>query len=351
MRRFGKKYTKPSIGYLENQQFILAGEVKSLEKEIADFCETSHAVGCASGTDALLLSLIAAGVGPDDEVITTSYSFFATAGMIAWLRAKPVFVDIDPATFNLRTDQVARKITSRTKAIIAVHLFGQCARMEELTSLGLPVIEDACQSIGAKRHSRKAGSIGFTGCFSFFPTKNLGGYGDGGLITTNDPQIAEKLLKLRGHGQSTRYHHLSIGTNSRLDEIQAAVLRVKLRHLATWNQKRAEHAKFYEEKLRDLPIILPQLDSGNDSIHHQYVIRAQDRDRLKDHLSEKGIGTAVYYPVPLPHQPCFEYLKSAKEDFPAAQRCSAESLALPIYPELTTAQQQHVTDSIRANYK
>lgn len=335
---------------LESQKFILADRVKDLENEMLRFCETNDAIGCASGTDAILLSLLAAGVKEGDEVITTAYSFFATAGMIAWIKAKPVFVDIDPSTFNMKMDQVKAAVSGRTRAIIAVHLFGQCARVEELERLHIPVIEDACQSIGASRYGRKAGALGFTGCFSFFPTKNLGGYGDGGMITTNNNDVAVKLRQLRSHGQSSQYHHISIGTNSRLDELQAAVLCVKFRHLEEWNRKRAEHAKGYEEELGGLPLRLPQIDPGNHSIHHQYVILTAERDRLKLHLAEKGIGTAVYYPLPLPHQPCFSNLGFKQGQFPGAELCAAQSLALPIFPEMTPEQQDHVASTIRSFY-
>ena len=335
---------------MENQKFILADRVKELEDEMARFCETVHAIGCASGTDAVLLSLLAAGVRENDEVITTAYSFFATAGMIAWIKAKPVFVDIDPLTFNMKMNEVKAAVSGRTKAVIAVHLFGQCARVEELEGLNIPVIEDACQSIGASRYGRKAGSLGFTGCFSFFPTKNLGGCGDGGMITTGNTDTAVKLRQLRSHGQSSQYHHISVGTNSRLDELQAAVLCVKFRHLEEWNRKRAEHAKYYEEDLKSLPLRLPQVDPGNHSIHHQFVILSEERDRLKAYLAEKGIGTAVYYPLPLPHQPCFSNLGFKQGQFPGAELCAAQSLALPVYPEMSEQQLDYVTSTIRSFY-
>jgi dTDP-4-amino-4,6-dideoxygalactose transaminase len=336
---------------LESQKFILSDRVKEFENEAARFCETNYAIGCASGTDAVMLSLLAAGIQEGDEVITTSYSFFATAGMIAWVKAKPVFVDIDPATFNMKTDAVKARITNRTRAIVAVHLFGQCARMEDLQDLGFPVIEDACQSIGASRYGRKAGSLGFTGCFSFFPTKNLGGYGDGGMITTHSNDTALKLRQLRGHGESSRYHHTSVGTNSRLDELQAAVLSVKFRYLEQWNRKRAEHAEYYDDNLSGLPLRLPRTDTGNHSIHHQYVVLTESRDRLKQFLADRGIGTAIYYPLPLPHQPCFSYLGLKPGQFPGAELCAAQSLALPIYPEMTQQQQEYVASTIRSFYR
>lgn len=334
---------------LESQQFILGNEVAELESDVRHYTGAKHAIACASGTDALLLSLIALGVNPDDEIITTPFSFFATAGMIAWLRAKPVFVDIDPETFNIRTDRVAAKVTSRTKAIIAVHLFGQCCRIENLQKLDVSIIEDACQSIGAERHGKQAGTIGTTGCFSFFPTKNLGGYGDGGMITTNDDSIATALRELRTHGQSAEaYIHNRIGTNSRLDELQAAVLRTKFHHLNRWNDQRNTNARFYFETLKDLPIQLPRVDDGNKSIFHQFVIKSSNRDSLKSFLAEKGIGSAIYYPLPLHLQPCFEYLSYKRGDFPEAERCASEVLALPIYPELSQEQLGYVSDTIRS---
>ncbi|HEY7160918.1 MAG TPA: DegT/DnrJ/EryC1/StrS family aminotransferase, partial [Acidobacteriota bacterium] len=245
---------------LESQQFIFGTQVAEFEADMCRFSGAKHAIACASGTDALLLSLIALNVQPEDEIITTPFSFFATAGMIAWLHAKPVFVDIDAGTFNIKTDQVASKITLRTKAIIAVHLFGQCCQVENLQKLDVPIIEDACQSIGAQRNGKQAGTFGNTGCFSFFPTKNLGGYGDGGMITTNDSAIASILKQLRTHGQSAEpYIHQRIGTNSRLDELQAAVLRTKFPYLDRWNDQRNRNARYYLETLKDLPIELPRI--------------------------------------------------------------------------------------------
>ncbi len=332
---------------LERQKFILDTEVASLEREIAELCGARFAVGCASGTDALLLSLLALNAGEGDEVITASYSFFSTAGMISWIGAKPVFVDIDPRTFLLQPGQVRQKVTSKTKAVIAVHLFGQCSRMEELDGLGVPVIEDAAQAIGAARKGKPAGSLGITGCFSFFPTKNLGGYGDGGMITTNDETAATRIRLLRAHGQgSTKYLHQMTGTNSRLDELQAAVLRVKLKHLVEWNRKRNENARYYYEHLKDLPLDLPAVEPGNSHIYHQFVIKTVDRDRLQKFLSEKGIGTAVYYPLPLPLQPCFAGLGHKRGDFPDAEQCAETSLALPVYPELTEQQLDFVASQI-----
>lgn len=328
---------------LKKQKFILDEEVRSLEKEISELTGTRFAIGCGSGTDALLLSLAALGIGPGDEVLTTSYSFFATAGMISWLDATPVFVDIDPRTFNLRTDQIESRITSRTKAILGVHLFGQCCMMEELQRFGLPVLEDAAQAIGSTRNGKQAGSMGVCACFSFFPTKNLGAYGDAGMIVTNDEKLAAKIKMLRSHGQEMqRYHHTMIGTNSRLDEIQAAVLRVKLRHLKEWNQKRASHAAYFNQHLKDLPVETPVIEEGNVSNFHQYVIKTEKRDELKTYLADHGIGSAIYYPVILPLQPCFSALGYKRGDFPDAEKCAQTSLALPIHQDLSQDQLETV---------
>ena len=332
---------------LATQKFILGEEGRRLETEVAEQTGTKFAIACASGTDALLLSLTALGVGRGDEVITTSYSFFATAGMISWLGATPVFVDIDPATFNLQTDEVAKKITTQTKAILAVHLFGQCCAIEELLRLGFPVIEDAAQAIGSKRKEKAAGSFGISGCFSFFPTKNLGAYGDGGMIVTNKEDLANHLRMLRGHGQeSQRYYHAMIGTNSRLDEMQAAVLRVKLKHLKRWNQKRLSNAEYYTQHLRHLPVHLPHIEPTNVWNAHQYVIRTEKRDELKQYLTDHGIGTAIYYPVILPLQPCFSTLRYKPGDFPNAELCARTALALPIHPELSIDQLEYVVNSV-----
>jgi dTDP-4-amino-4,6-dideoxygalactose transaminase len=332
---------------LAKQKFILDEEVLLFENGIAELTQTRFAIGCASGTDALLLSLHAAGIVAGDEVITTAYSFFATGGMISWLGAKPVFVDIDPQTFNMLPDQVAQKITAKTKAILAVHLFGQCCQIEQLMNFDLPVIEDAAQAIGSMRNGKPAGSTGISGCFSFFPTKNLGGYGDGGMIVTADEAFAKKLRMLRAHGQeSERYHHNFIGTNSRLDELQAAVLRVKLKYLEQWNEKRARNAAYYNEHLKHLPLELPGLDTANLSNFHQYVIKCKKRDRLRNYLSDHGIGTAVYYPLILPLQPCFAELGYKAGDFPNAEKCAETSLALPVYPEITAEQLEFVVHHI-----
>ncbi len=333
---------------LDSQKFILDHEVEQFEKALASFVNARFAVGCASGTDSILLSLLALGVEPGDEVITPAYSFFSTAGMISWLKARPVFVDIDPQTYLLKTDEVHARVTSRTRAILAVHLFGQCCRIEELVSLNLPIIEDAAQAIGSQRNGKPAGALGTMGCFSFFPTKNLGGYGDGGIITTDDESMARKMRVLRAHGQeSQQYHHTIVGTNSRLDELQAAVLRVKLNHLKQWNSKRNMNEAYYRQRLEGLPVELSLIDTVNSSNSHQFVIRIEKRDQLKAFLADRGIGTAVYYPVPLPLQPCFSELGHKPGDFPNSEKCAATSLALPVFPELSEQQLEYVVDQIR----
>jgi dTDP-4-amino-4,6-dideoxygalactose transaminase len=342
---------------LESQRFVLGDEVRRLESSLAEYCQTKHAVGCASGSDALLLALMALDVGPGDEVITTPFSFFATASCIARLGARPVFVDIDKLTYNLDVSRVADAITSRTKAIMPVHLYGQCADMNPLLDLSerheIPIIEDAAQAIGATDRRRRAGSLGAFGCFSFYPTKNLGGAGDGGIVTTNDDALAQRLRRLRAHGGVTEYEHQEVGVNSRLDELQAAVLNVKLPHLDAWSDQRARIAQSYSESLNDAdlsfelttPLVRPECRH----IFHQYVIRVpRHRDALMNHLRERGVGTKVYDPIPLHRQECFSYLGYKAGAFPEAERAAAETVALPAYPELSEAQQAYVVDSIKS---
>jgi dTDP-4-amino-4,6-dideoxygalactose transaminase len=333
---------------LQRQQFILSQEVEAFEREIASLCGVRYAIACNSGTDALLFSLLAAGVKQGDEVITTSYSFFSTAGMIAWLKAKPVFVDIDPETFLLRTQDVASKITRNTRAIISVDLFGQCCPVEDLRNLGIFLIEDAAQAIGAKRKERPAGSLGEIGCFSFFPTKNLGAYGDGGILTTDSDELNTAIRKLRMHGEGKqKYVHETVGTNSRLDELQAAVLRVKLKYLGEWNRQRNSNAAYYCEQMKELPLRLPKTETGNFHTFHQFVIKADRRDALKSYLESNGISCAIYYPHPLPLQPCFANPENNPADFPGAVGAASQSLALPIHPELTADQMNFVVETIR----
>ncbi len=335
----------------ESQQFILGPEVEALESEVARFVGSKHAVGVSSGTDALLVSLMALGVGPGDEVVTSPYSFFATAGAIARLGARPVFVDVDPASFNLVADRVKAALTPRTKAILPVHLFGRVAEMDPLLAAGVPVVEDAAQALGAADgKGRQAGTMGKCGCFSFFPTKNLGGFGDGGMVVTDDADFAERLRILRVHGSKPKYVHKLLGGNFRLDALQAAVLRVKLKHLPGWSAARRANAERYRRLFADeglttdvrLPLDLP----GH--IYNQFVIRVRQRDLLRAHLESSGVGTEVYYPVPLHLQECFAALGHKKGAFPESEAAAQHSLALPIYPELSESQQALVVDLIGA---
>lgn len=340
---------------LDSNAFILGPEVAELEKELAEYCGAQFGIGCASGSDALLLAMMALDVGPDDEVITTPYSFFATVSSITRLGARPVFVDIEPDTYNLDISQVADKITERTKAVQPVHLYGQCADMDSLeqicSSRGIPVVEDAAQAIGAEDNGRRAGSMGQVGCYSFYPSKNLGGMGDGGFMTTNDAALAERLLALRVHGSKERYFHKWVGLNSRLDGFQAAVLRVKLPHLDKWTDARRANAERYRQLFAEAGLegkaTMPAEKTGCRHIYNQFVVRvSQDRDGLRQFLTDNGVGTDIYYPVPLHLQECFEYLGYKAGDFPESERASRETLALPIYPELRPEQQEYVVAKI-----
>lgn len=357
---------------LESQRFILGPHVEALEREIASFCGASHAVGVASGTDALLLSLKAVGVGPDSAVVTVPYTFFATAGAIVNLGARPLFVDIEEASFNMdpgclssflqdecALDPAARRLVHKAsnrevRAILPVHLYGQCASMREILEIAeryrLPVVEDSCQALGAHYAGRAAGTIGACGCISFFPSKNLGGAGDGGMVVTNNEEIASRVRLLRTHGGVRRYYHSVVGYNSRLDELQAAILRVKLRHLAEWNEGRRRNAAAYEADFRAAGLSPhlrpPSLMPDRDHIYHQYVIRCPRRDGLKAHLAAKEIGTEVYYPVSLHEQECFGVLGYRPSDFPHASEAARETLALPVYAELSAEQRSYVVSSI-----
>jgi dTDP-4-amino-4,6-dideoxygalactose transaminase len=344
---------------VERQQFILGEEVGQLETALARVAESPHAIGCASGTDALLLPLRTLGLRPGDEVITPAFTFFATAGTIHNAGGVPVFVDIDPATFNVSPAAVEAAITPRTRAIIVVHLFGQMAAVEPILALaerhGLPVIEDAAQAIGARRRIdgswRAAGSLGYVGAFSFFPTKNLGAWGDGGLMVTRDAALAERLRRLRTHGGARQYHHDEVGFNSRLDTLQAAVLLAKLPHLTAWSAARRRVAARYTEALSGLPAVCPpRVDPANEHIFHQYTIRAERRDGLVTHLRAQGIGCAIYYPLPLHLQPCFAHLGYRAGRLPATEAASQAVVSLPIYPELTEAQQDEVVGVVRSFY-
>lgn len=342
---------------LASQRFVLGDEVRQLESSVAEYCQTKHAIGCASGSDALLLALMALDVKAGDEVITTPFSFFATAAAITRLGARPVFVDIDPKSYNIDPSRVADAMTSRTKVILPVHIYGQCAQMDPLLQLGerrgVAVVEDSAQAIGATDNDRRAGSMGLMGCFSFYPTKNLGGAGDGGIITTSDDQIAARLRRLRTHGGANEYEHEEVGINSRLDELQAAVLNVKFSSLDKWSEERSKKAAFYTELLMradlSFPLITPQARPDGRHIFHQYVVRVPgNRDALMDHLKTHGVGTKVYYPIPLHEQQCFSYLGYKRGDFPEAEAAARETFALPAYPELTEAQQVYVVEAIKS---
>jgi len=345
------------VRVLESQQFIMGSEVAALEIEIAEFVRCKFAVSCASGSDALLLALMAYGVGPGDEVVTTPFTFVATAGSIARLGARPVFVDIDPATYNLDPGKLESAITSRTRAVIPVHLFGLSAEMSAIQEISnrhkLPVIEDAAQAIGAEYKGKQVGSLGSVGCFSFFPSKNLGGAGDGGMMVTDDPELADRLRILRLHGSRKKYHYDLLGMNSRLDALQAAILRVKLRHLPAWTAARQRNAERYrilfsEYGLMD-SIAQPSVPASCTHVYNQLVIRVGHRDELKATLQKEGIPTEIYYPSPLHLQPAFAYLSYHEGDFPRAESASEEVLALPIYPEFTEEHQRLVVEAI-ANF-
>ena len=344
---------------VESQRFILGEEVEALEREIAALAGVPHAIGVASGTDALLLALRVAGVGPGDDVIVPSFTFFATAGAVVNAGARPVFADVEPDGFNLDASTVEAALTPATRAVIPVHLFGQCAGMEEISALAarrdLVVIEDAAQAIGARLGDRQAGSMGRLGCYSFFPTKNLGGFGDGGMITTVEDGLALRLRRLRVHGQSGRYVHDEVGYNSRLDALQAAVLRAKLPYLGSWTEARRRNAAYYRERFAALGLsgeaLVPPVElPGRRHVYNQFVIRAQGRDALKEHLGARGIGTAIYYPKPLHRQECFEGKSAGAEDLGVCERAAGEVLALPIYPELVESQLEEVVEAVASHY-
>lgn len=338
----------------DSQRFIMGPEIDALEQEMAALLGIRRAVAVSSGTDALLLALMALGVGPGDEVVTTTYSFFATAGTIARLGARPVLVDIDDTTFNIDPELVEAAMTPRTKAITPVHLFGLSADMDLLLEIAgrakVPLVEDAAQAIGATYKSRPLGGLGAFGCFSFFPSKNLGAFGDAGLVTTNDDALADRARLMRTHGMQPRYYHRVVGGNFRMDALQAAVLRVKAPHLAGWTEARRVNAQRYIAMFREAglgaSITLPLEPVDRRHIFNQFVIRTPQRDALKRHLDERGIGNEIYYPVPFHLQPCFSYLGHRRGDFPHAEKAAAESLALPVYGELTVEQQARVVDAI-----
>lgn len=334
------------------QALILGPHVEKFEQKLAAYCETKHAIGVSSGTDALLCSLMALGIGAGDEVICPTFTFFATAGAIARLGAKPVFVDIDPATFNIDPARIEEKLTAKTKAIMPVHLFGQVAKMEAINEIAagrkIPVIEDAAQAIGAKRHGKPACSMGFAGCLSFYPTKNLGAFGDAGAICTNDDDFAERCRKLRVHGSGHTYHHEMIGGMFRIAALQAAVLSVKLKYLNGWHEGRRQNAAIYDQAFKGTSITAPPIEDGNWSVYNQYIVRVPDRDRVKQRLAERGVGSAIYYPIPLHLQECFAYLGHREGDFPESERACTEVLALPIFPELDDEQVRYVAQEMLA---
>jgi dTDP-4-amino-4,6-dideoxygalactose transaminase len=347
------------MAVIERQGFIMGPEVARLESEVARLSHAKHGIACASGTDALLLPLMALDLRPGDEVITTAFTFFATAGTVHNAGGTPVFVDIDPATFNISPRAIEAAITPRTRAIRVVHLFGQLAPMEEIGPIaarhGLPVIEDGAQSIGARRKIdgtwRMSGELGSVGTLSFFPTKNLGAWGDAGLMVTQDDALAQRLGRLRLHGGSRQYLHEEVGTNSRLDSLQAAVLLAKLPHLPAWNAARQRNAARYTEAFRGHPEICPpHVDPANDHIFHQYTIQAPRRDELQAHLKSRGIGHAVYYPLALHLQPCFAHLNYRRGSLPVTEAAMDSVLSLPIYPELTREQQDAVIETVQSFY-
>jgi dTDP-4-amino-4,6-dideoxygalactose transaminase len=343
------------MGVVDSQKFILGEPVEQLERAVAELSNTTHAIGCANGTDALLLAMRALDIGRGDEVITTPFTFFATAGTIHNVGATPVFVDVDPETLNIDPDAIAAAITPRTKAVIPVDLFGQLAAIEEVASAAgsVPVIEDAAQSIGARRKVGgswvMAGERATIGTFSFFPSKNLGGYGDGGMMVTQDDALATRLRRIRVHGGARQYYHDEVGFNSRLDALQAAVLLAKLPHLEAWSAKRRDNAAYYDRALQGVGDVRPvAVDANNESIYNQYTIRTASRDALQKHLTVRGIGTSIYYPLPLHLQPCFAYLGYRKGSIPESERAAGEVLSLPVFPELTRAQLDEVVDGVRS---
>jgi dTDP-4-amino-4,6-dideoxygalactose transaminase len=342
----------------DSQRFILGPEVDALEHELARELEVPHVVGVSSGTDALLVALMALGIGPGDEVIVPTYSFFATAGSVCRVGATPVFVDIDPVTFGIDADATARALSPRTRAIVPVHLYGLPCDLDPILAIaaraGAAVIEDAAQAIGARYHGRPVGGLGTIGCFSFFPSKNLGAFGDGGFVTTTDAAIASAIRLLRNHGAEPKYFHARVGGNFRLDAIQAAVLRVKLPHLAEWTEARQRNARRYRTLAGEFGLTeridLPVEPDDRTHIYNQFVIRGADRDALRAHLTAKGIGTEIYYPVPFHRQVCFEGIARSAGPFPVADNAAATSLALPIFGELTETEQRHVMASIAGFY-
>lgn len=364
-KKIKKEILKVTEEIFESQHFILGPRVEALENEIADYCVSKHAIGVSSGSDALLISLMAANIGPKDTVITSPYTFFATAGSIARTGAKPVFVDIDPDTYNISPECIERVVDSltsmeqaRLKAIVPVHLYGQCAEMDPILNIAqkynLFVIEDAAQAIGAEYKKKRAGSMGDFGCFSFFPSKNLGAFGDGGIVTTDSKDLYDKLCTLRAHGSNPKYYHKVIGGNFRIDALQAAIVSIKLKYLDNWTKARQENARRYRELFTDAGlegVVKLPVEKQSRHIYNQFVIQVSEkRDALRQFLNDAGIGTEVYYPVPLHLQECFSYLNYKKGDFPVAEHAALHTLALPVFPELSEGQQVYVVEKIREFY-
>lgn len=344
---------------LESQRFILGENVSRFEEALSRYLGVKHSIGVASGSDALLLSYMAIGLKPGDEIITTPFTFFATASSAARLGVKVIFADIKEDTYNLDVDSLEERITPRTRAIVPVHIFGQSVEMDKVVEIsekrGIPIIEDAAQAIGASFGGKKVGGFGILGCFSFFPSKNLGGCGDGGAVVTNDDDLAEMIRMLRVHGSSKRYYHEYVGINSRLDEIQAAVLLVKIKYIDVWNEERRSRAKYYNFLFKEMNLsefVKTPVESENCyHVYHQYVVRVKDRDLLREFLAEKGISTQIYYPVPLHLQPCFKEWGYSRGFCPVAEKICSEVLALPIYPEISPQAQEYVVESIAEFYK
>ena len=336
---------------VDSTGFILGPDVRAFEEEFARFCGVQHAVGVDSGTAALHLAFLACGIGPGDEVITTPHTFIATIGMLGRVGARPVFVDIDPRTYNMDPAKIEAAITERTKAIMPVHLYGQPAEMDPILEIadrhGLKVIEDAAQAHGAEYKGRRAGSMGHVAIFSFYPGKNLGAYGDAGALVTNDGEIAEQVRLLRNHGRREKYEHLLEGFNYRIDTLQAAILRVKLAHLEEWNEARRRHVATYHELLSDLDLVLPYEPEHVRAVYHLFAVRLRERDALRERLRERGVSTGIHYPIPLHLQPAYLHLGHKEGDFPITEECARQVLSLPMYPELTRGQMEEVTRAIK----
>ena len=350
-KRIEKDVKKKLESVLESQNFILGGELEKLEKDIASFCDTKYALGLNSGTDALILALDAMGIKSGDEVITTPFTFIATGEAIARAGAKPLFVDIDPKTYNIDPSKIEKSITPKTKAILPVHLYGLPCDMDDILEIAkknnLKVLEDACQAIGASYKGEKVGSMGDAGAFSFFPSKNIGCFGDGGIVTTNNDEISKNIKLLRDHGSEEKYKHKVIGYNSRLDNIQAAFLNLKLPFLQEWTKKRIEHAEFFNNELKSLPLVTPYTPEGSTHSFHLYTLRSEHRDSIVKYLNEKGVASRAYYPIPQHLQECFEYLGYKPGDFPEAEKASRECFSIPVFAELTEKEKKYIVEKLK----